>query len=152
PGDRLVQTDLAATFELIAKQGPDAFYKGPIAAAVAKASSEHNGKLAVRDFADYSVTENAPLTRSYRPYLIVSAPPPSSGGTTICEIFNLLEGYGLSAFGFRSEHPVRLMVEAMRRGYRDRNIYLGDPAFVRNPLERLLSKNYAASLRNEIEH
>lgn len=152
PGDRLVQTDLAATLELIAKQGPDAFYKGPIAAAVAKASGEHNGILAVRDFADYTVTETAPLSCSYRSYLIVSAPPPSSGGVTMCEILNILEGYDLAAFGFRSERPVRLMVEAMRRAYRDRNTYLGDPAFVRNPLDRLLSKNYAASLRNEIEH
>ena len=70
---------------------------------------------------------------------------------TICEILNILEGYDLAGFGFHSAHSVRLMVEAMRRGYRDRNTYLGDPAFVRNPLERLLSKSYAASLRAEIE-
>ena len=152
PGDRLVQADLAVTLELIAKEGPNAFDKGPIAAAVAKASGENGGILASRDFADYTVTETAPLSCGYRSYLIVSAPPPSSGGTTICEILNILEGYDMTALGFRSARSVHVMVEAMRRGYRDRNTYLGDPTFVTNPLERLLSKDYAASIRDEIEH
>jgi gamma-glutamyltranspeptidase/glutathione hydrolase len=96
------------------------------------------------------VTEAPPLGCSYRGYHIVSAPPPSSGGTTVCEILNILEGYDIGASGFRSARSVRLMVEAMRRGYRDRNAFLGDPQFVANPLERLLSKDYAASLRAEI--
>jgi gamma-glutamyltranspeptidase/glutathione hydrolase len=151
PGDRLVQRDLAASLEVIAEHGPDAFYKGAIAAAVAKASSEHGGILTAGDFADYTTTEAVPVGCTYRAYLIVSAPPPSSGGTTICEILNILEGYDIGYLGFRSARSVRLMVEAMRRGYSDRNTYLGDPAFVRNPLERLLSKEYAASLRAEIE-
>ena len=150
PGDRLVQGDLAATLELISKQGPEAFYKGPVAAAVEKASREHGGILAAADFAAYTVTETAPVTCTYRGYLLVSAPPPSSGGTTVCEILNILEGYDIAKSGFRSVNSVHLMVEAMRRGYRDRNAYLGDPAFVVNPVERLLSKDYAASLRAEI--
>jgi gamma-glutamyltranspeptidase/glutathione hydrolase len=150
PGDRLVQHDLAATLELISEQGPAAFYKGPIAAAVAKASRENGGVLAAEDFAAYTVTEAAPLSCSYRGYHIVSAPPPSSGGATMCEILNILEGYEVGASGFRSARSVHLMVEAMRRGYRDRNAYLGDPEFVANPVERLLSKDYAASLRAEI--
>jgi gamma-glutamyltranspeptidase / glutathione hydrolase len=150
PGDRLVQHDLAATLDLISEQGPAAFYKGPIAAAVAKASRENGGVLAAADFAAYTVTEAAPLGCSYRGYHIVSAPPPSSGGATMCEILNILEGYEVGASGFRSARSVHLMVEAMRRGYRDRNAYLGDPEFVANPVERLLSKDYAASLRAEI--
>jgi gamma-glutamyltranspeptidase/glutathione hydrolase len=150
PGDRLVQHDLAATLELISEQGPAAFYKGPIAAAVAKASRENGGVLAAEDFAAYTVTEAAPLGCSYRGYHIVSAPPPSSGGTTMCEILNILEGYEVGRSGSRSARSVHLMVEAMRRGYRDRNAYLGDPEFVANPVERLLSKDYAASLRAEI--
>jgi gamma-glutamyltranspeptidase/glutathione hydrolase len=150
PGDRLVQGDLATTLELISQQGPEAFYKGPVAAAVEKASRENDGILAAGDFAAYTVTETAPLTCTYRGYLLVSAPPPSSGGTTMCEILNILEGYDIAASGFRSAKSVHLMVEAMRRGYRDRNAYLGDPAFVVNPMERLLSKDYAASLRAEI--
>jgi gamma-glutamyltranspeptidase / glutathione hydrolase len=151
PGDRLVQTDLAATLELIAQQGPDAFYKGSIAAAVEKASTENGGILTARDFAAYTVTEAAPLTCSYRGYRLVAAPPPSSGGATMCEILNVLEGYDIAALGFRSTHSVHLMVEAMRRAYFDRNTYLGDPEFVTNPLERLLSKDYAVSIRAEIE-
>ena len=151
PGDRLVQRDLAASLQVIAEQGPDGFYKGAIAAAVAKASSEHGDILSAGDFADYTTTETVPVRCTYRAYLIVSAPPPSSGGTAICEILNILEGYDIGQLGFRSARSVRLMVEAMRRGYSDRNTYLGDPAFVRNPLERLLSKDYAASLRADIE-
>ena len=150
PGDRLGQSDLAATLELISEKGPEAFYKGPVAAAIEKASRENGGILAAGDFAAYTVTETKPLTCTYRGYLLVAAPPPSSGGTTICEILNILEGYDIAASGLRSAKSVQLMVEAMRRGYRDRNAYLGDPDFVANPLERLLSKDYAASLRAEI--
>jgi gamma-glutamyltranspeptidase/glutathione hydrolase len=150
-GDRLVQTDLAVTLEQIAQQGPDAFYKGPIPVAVEKASSANGGILTAQDFADYRVTEGPPLTCSYRGYRIVSAPPPSSGGTTICEILNILEGYDLKSLGFRSAPSVHLLVEAMRHAYRDRNTYLGDPAFVQNPLEQLLSKDYAAAIRAEVD-
>ena len=150
PGDRLVQRDLAATLELISQQGPAAFYNGPVAAAVEKASRESGGRFTTEDFASYKVTETAPLACSYRGYRIVSAPPPSSGGTAVCEILNILEDYDIGTLGFRSQASVRLMIEAMRHGYRDRNAYLGDPDFVANPLERLLSKDYAASLRAEI--
>jgi gamma-glutamyltranspeptidase/glutathione hydrolase len=151
PGDRLVQTDLAATLELIAQQGPDAFYEGAVAAAVEQASTTNGGILSTRDFAEYTVTQMPPLTCSYRGYVLLAAPPPSSGGTSICEILGILEGYDLQTLGFHSPASIRLMVEAMRRAYRDRNTYLGDPAFVTNPLERLLSHDYAAALRAEID-
>ncbi|MBV8133062.1 MAG: gamma-glutamyltransferase [Alphaproteobacteria bacterium] len=151
PGDWLVQTDLAATLEQIAQQGPDAFYKSQIPTAVEKASSENGGILTARDFSEYTVTETAPLSCTYREYLIVSAPPPSSGGATVCEILNVLEGYDLQTLGFHSAPSVHLLVEAMRHAYRDRNTYLGDPAVVQNPLERLLSKVYAAAIRAEID-
>jgi gamma-glutamyltranspeptidase / glutathione hydrolase len=151
PGDRLVQTDLAATLDVIAQRGPDAFYKGAIAAAIERASRANNGILSLQDFADYTVTEMAPLTCNYRGDLIFSAPPPSSGGATVCEILGILEGYDLRNLGFRSAASVRLLVEAMRRAYRDRNTDLGDPAFVTNPLDRLLSKDYTAALRAEID-
>jgi gamma-glutamyltranspeptidase/glutathione hydrolase len=150
-GDRLVQSDLAATLAEIAEYGPDAFYKGAIAAAVATASAANGGILTPEDFANYRVTEGPPLTCSYRGYRILSAPPPSSGGTTICEILNILEGYDLKALGLRSAQSVHLLVEAMRHAYRDRNTHLGDPAFVHNPLDRLLSKDYAAGIRTAID-
>jgi gamma-glutamyltranspeptidase/glutathione hydrolase len=151
PGDRLVQKDLASTLELIARQGPDAFYKGPIAQAVEHASKANGGILTAKDFANYKVTEGPPLTCSYRGYALISSPPPSSGGTTICEILNILEGYDMKALGFRSAQSVHLMVEAMRHAFLDRNTYLGDPAFVKNPLDRLLSKDYATAIRARID-
>jgi len=151
PGDRLQQKDLATILEAIAKSGPDAFYRGPVAAAVETASRAHGGILTARDFADYTATEGAPLTCDYRGYVLISAPPPSSGGTTICETLNILEGYNLKRLGFHSPGSVELMVAAMARGYADRNAFLGDPAFVANPLDRLLSQGYAAGVRAAID-
>ena len=151
PGDLHVQKDLAATLALIAEQGPDAFYKGPVADAVEKASRANGGILTTKDFASYSTTESSPLTCSYRGYVLASAPPPSSGGATLCEILNVLEGYDLKTLGFHSAQSVHLMVEAMRHAFLDRNTYLADPAFVKNPLYRLLSKDYAAAIRDKID-
>jgi gamma-glutamyltranspeptidase/glutathione hydrolase len=150
PGDRLVQKDLANTLEAIAKKGPDAFYKGAIPAAVEKAAKANGGIITAADFASYHVAEMAPLECSYRGYQFVSAPPPSSGGVTMCQILNILEGYDMKALGYNSAASVHYMVEAMRHAYMDRNTFLGDPDFVKNPLERLLSKDYAASIRAQI--
>jgi gamma-glutamyltranspeptidase / glutathione hydrolase len=150
PGDRLVQTDLANTLQAIADHGPDAFYKGRIPQAVEQASKSGGGILTAADFANYHITESAPLSCSYRGYTVLSTPPPSSGGVTMCEILNILEGYDMRALGFHSAEAVHLMVEAMRHAYLDRDTYLGDPAFVKNPLDRLLSSNYAAAIRATI--
>jgi gamma-glutamyltranspeptidase/glutathione hydrolase len=87
----------------------------------------------------------------YRGYHVVSAPPPSSGGTTLCEMLNILEGYPLRDLGFRSAQAVHFQIEAMRRAYRDRNAYLGDPDFVDNPVDRLIDKHYAQTLRAGID-
>ena len=146
-GDRLIQPDLARTLEAIAADGPDAFYRGALPAAVEKAAKAHGGILSAADFAAYTVTEEAPLTCSYRGYTVLSAAPPSAGGVALCEILNILEGYDLGAMGFHSAAALHVMAEAMRHTFLDRNSVLGDPAFVRNPLDRLLSKAYAASLR-----
>ncbi|MGE4527898.1 MAG: gamma-glutamyltransferase [Rhodospirillaceae bacterium] len=151
PGERLVQKDLAATLEMIAQKGPSAFYHGPIAKAVAAASKAHGGILGETDFAAYTVTESRPLSCTYRGYAVLSAPPPSSGGVTLCQMLNVLEGYDLRGMGFRSARSVHLMTEAMRHAYLDRNTLLGDPAFVPNPLPRLLSKDYAAEIRERID-
>ena len=150
PGDRLAQPDLARTLEAIAADGPDAFYKGASAAAISKAAQAGGGMLTEADFAAYTVTVSAPLRCLYRGYLFLSSPPPSSGGTTMCEILDVLEGYDMKALGFHSAASVHVMVEAMRHAYLDRNTFLGDPAFVDNPLERLLSKDRAAQIRADI--
>lgn len=150
PGDRLVQRDLAKTLEAIAKHGTDAFYKGRIPQAVAAAAKKGGGVITAADFANYRVTETAPVTCTYRGYRFVSAPPPSSGGVTLCETLNILEGYDLKSMGFNSAAAIHTLTEAMRHAYLDRNTYLGDPAFVKNPLDRLLSKDYAAKIRATI--
>ncbi|MEE7438320.1 gamma-glutamyltransferase [Methylobacterium oryzae] len=150
PGDRLVQADLARTLQAIAEHGADAFYRGAIPAAVEAASRAGGGLLTASDFAAYTVTQSEPLTCRYRGATILSAPPPSSGGTTLCEILSILDGYDLRAAGFNSARTVHLMVEAMRRAYADRNLLLGDPAFVENPVDRLLSPAYAETLRASI--
>lgn len=149
-GDRLRQTDLARTLLRIAMNGPDAFYRGPIADAIVAASAAHGGILAKRDFTSYAAKERAPVRCRYRGYEVESAPPPSSGGTTLCEMLNVLEGYPLGAFGFHSVAALRVAIEAERRAYADRNAYLGDPDFVANPVERLLDPAYAARLRATI--
>ena len=150
PGDRLVQTDLANTLEAIAAEGPSAFYQGKIPQAVEAAAKRGGGILTAADFANYQVTEAKPITCSYRGYKFVSAPPPSSGGVTLCEILNIVEGYDLKSMGFNSAATIHTLTEAMRHAYMDRNTYLGDPAFINNPIERLVSKSYAGDIRKHI--
>ena len=151
PGDKLVQPDLALTLEAIAEKGSDAFYKGTVARKIAAASAANGGLISEADLAAYEAKDMAPLSCNYRGFTVVSAPPPSSGGTTICEILNILSGYDLKALGFRSAQSVHLMVEAMRHAYLDRNTLLGDPDFVKNPLEKILSTDYAAAIRAKID-
>jgi len=150
PGDRLIQKDLAGALRAISDGGTDAFYHGAIPEAVSAASRAHGGLLTVEDFAAYTATESAPISCAYRGYTIVSAPPPSSGGVTLCEMLQVLQGYPLHAMGFHSSEAVHVMTEAMRHAYRDRNTYLGDPAFVDNPTARLLSTGHAAKIRAQI--
>ena len=150
-GDLLKQPDLAASLESISKDGPDAFYKGAIADAIVKASTDKGGILAKADFEQYAVRELEPVKCDYRGYAIVSSPPPSSGGVIICEILNILEGYPLSHLGPYSSETVHYMVEAMRHAYADRNAALGDPDFVDNPVETLIDEAYAAKIRAAID-
>lgn len=150
-GDRLIQKDLGRTLAAIARRGPDYFYHGPVAQAVAKASAAEGGILTAADFANYRAEEAVPLACDYRGYHVVVVPPPSSGGVTLCEILNILEGYDLKGMGFHSAAATRVMIEAMRQAYTDRNDALGDPAFVQNPVDHLLLKSYAAAIRAKID-
>ncbi len=150
-GDRLVQPQLAHTLGLIEHGGTNAFYKGEIARKVVAASKADGGILSMRDFADYSVNWARPVTCTYHGYTYISDPPPSSGGTTICQILEILEPYSLSQWGYGSPKAVHYFIEAERRAFADRNTYLGDPAFVHNPLDRLLSKAHIDKLRSTIQ-
>nr|WP_326537100.1 gamma-glutamyltransferase [Pseudorhodoferax sp.] len=149
-GQRLVQRDLAGTLQAISERGVDGFYKGPVGAAIVASSLAGKGIITQADLDQYKTRELKPVECNYRGYGIVSAPPPSSGGVVICEILNILEGYPLKDLGWGAAQGVHYQIEAMRHAYVDRNSYLGDPDFVKNPLDRLLSKDYAARIRATI--
>ncbi|WP_309970617.1 gamma-glutamyltransferase [Variovorax guangxiensis] len=150
-GQKLVQKDLAKTLKAVSQKGPDGFYKGPVGAAIVKSSQAGKGIITQADLDQYTTRELAPVECDYRGYHVISAPPPSSGGVVVCEMLNILEGYPLKDLGFRSAQAVHYQIEAMRHAYMDRNSYLGDPDFVKNPLDRLLDKGYAEKIRAVID-
>jgi len=150
-GQKLVQKDLARTLKEISAKGTEGFYKGWVGQAIVASSQAGKGIITQADLDQYKTRELAPVECDYRGYRVVSAPPPSSGGVIICEMLNILEGYPLKDLGFRSAQSVHYQIEAMRHAYVDRNSYLGDPDFVKNPLERLLDKGYAEKIRAAID-
>jgi gamma-glutamyltranspeptidase/glutathione hydrolase len=150
-GDRLIQRELGQTLRQVRDAGAAGFYKGPVAQAIVASSQAGKGILSQRDFDAYTVRELTPVECDYRGYHIVAAPPPSSGGVTVCEILNVVEGYPLGDWGFRSAQAMHVQIEAMRHAFLDRNTYLGDPDFVKNPLDRLLDRGYAAQVRAAID-
>lgn len=150
-GDIFKQTDLANTLKLISNQGSSVFYNGSIAERIVKASQTHGGILSMQDFVQYHVEELAPVECRYHEYTIISAPPPSSGGTTLCETLNILEGYPLSDLGYHSAKSTHFIVEALHYAFYDRNNKLGDPQFIHNPVAELISKKYAAEIRKKIQ-
>ncbi len=150
-GETLKQPDLAHTLERVSALGPAGFYEGETALLIEKEMAAHGGLITRADLKAYEAKKRAPLTGSYRGYDVLAFPPPTSGGTALIEMLNILEGYDLKASGFGSAAVVHLMTEAMRRAYADRAQFLGDPGFNPNmPLDRLTSKAYAADLRKTI--
>ncbi|MEK9280551.1 MULTISPECIES: gamma-glutamyltransferase [unclassified Bradyrhizobium] len=149
-GDRLVQTDLADTLSAVATQGPRGFYEGAVAERLAKAVSDAGGIMTPADLRSYEAIARQPLRGTYRGYNIVSMPLPSSGGVVLIETLNMLEGFQLAELKQGSPASLHLLIEAMKRAYADRARYLGDPAFVKAPIETLIAKDYAAKLRSGI--
>ena len=150
-GDTLVQTDLAATLEAIAAQGPRGFYEGPVAEKLAKAIGEAGGIMTTEDLKAYRPVIRTPVHGTYRGYDIVSMPLPSSGGIVLVEMLNILEGFPLDQVKQGSPASLHLLIEAMKRAYADRAHYLGDPAFVSAPVATLVTKEYAAKQRAGID-
>ena len=146
-GERLVQSDLAATLEAIMKDGPKGFYEGETARKIVAAVEGAGGRMTRDDLADYRAVEREPVRGTYRGREIVSMPPPSSGGVHVIEILNILEGYDIGALGHNSAATIHLMAEAMKLAFADRSKYLGDPDFVKVPVAGLTSKAYAEKLR-----
>lgn len=149
-GELWRQPDLAAALTRIADQGPDGFYKGKTADLIVSEMQRGGGIITHEDLAAYKPKRRQPVRSSYRGYEVLSMPPPSSGGVTLIQMLNILEGFDLAASGFGSADTLHLMTESMRRAYADRARHLGDPDFVEMPLERLTSKEYAAQQRKSI--
>ena len=150
-GDNLVLTDLGKTLRAIADGGADAFYKGPIAELIAADMKANGGLISKEDLAAYKAKERAPVKGTFRGHEIISMPPPSSGGTTLVQMLNILESFDLKSKGQHSAATIHLQVEAMRRAYLDRARHLGDPDFVDVPVARLTSKAYAKTLASGID-
>jgi gamma-glutamyltranspeptidase / glutathione hydrolase len=150
-GDRLVPADLARTLRAIASDGPDAFYKGWIADRIAEDMAAHGGLITREDLAAYEARERVPVTGTFRDYQVAAMPPPSSGGVTLLEMLNMLEGYDLKSKGASSAETRHLEIEAMRRAYLDRARFLGDPDFVQMPIARLISKEHGKELAAGID-
>lgn len=138
---------LATTFRTIAAQGPDAFYRGPIAAAISAAvatAPRHPATLDAADLAGYAAKQRPALCGRYRGYRICGMGPPSSGGVAILQMLGMLEHFDLAALGPDDPRAWHLIAEAMRLAYADRNTYLADPDFVPVPLKGLLDPGYLA--------
>jgi len=147
-GEILKQPDLARTLQLLAERGHDGFYKGDVANKLLKGVKAEGGRWTAAELAAYQVRERKPLKFTYRDWQITTAPPPSSGGVAVAQMLQILEGWDLSKLD--DAHRTHLTVEAMRRAFRDRTFYLGDPDFVDIPMKTLASRDYAAGLRATI--
>jgi len=149
-GDVFKQPDLARTLKRIASN-PDDFYHGAMAQELAVAMRKGGGLITTEDLAHYEVKEREAVRGTYRGYEIISAPPPSSGGVTLIETLNILEGYDLAKLGGRSSPATHLTVEAFRRAFYDRAEFLGDPDFSKIPVAQLIDKRYGAAWRESID-
>lgn len=149
-GEILIQKDLANTLKLIQKEGPKAFYEGAIADLIVKDMEKNGGIITKEDLKNYKPVWRKPVVGNYRGYDIISMAPPSSGGIHIIEILNIMENANIGDMGFGSISTISLMTEAMRQAYADRSEYLGDPDFVKVPVEKLIDKDYAKSIFKKI--
>lgn len=150
PGEIFRQPDLARTLERIAAK-PDDFYHGSLARELAAAMQKGGGLITADDLAHYEVKEREPVRGTYRGYEVISAPPPSSGGTVLIESLNILEGYDLGKMGNRSALSIHYTTEAFRRAFFDRAEFMGDPDFAKIPVPQLIDKRYAAAWQETID-
>ena len=149
-GETFCQPDLARTLERIAAD-PDDFYHGKLARELVAAMRKGGGLITAEDLANYEVKEREPVRGTYRGYEVLSAPPPSSGGTVLIESLNILEGYDLAKLGDRSGISIHFTTEAFRRAFFDRAEFLGDPDFSKIPVAQLIDKKYGAAWAKSIE-
>ncbi len=146
-----VQPELAHTLELIAEGGSKAFYEGEIAKKLAEAEAANGGLITLADLKNMTAVERKPLTGKYKNYDVITSPPPSSGGVGILQMMGMLEGTGYEKSGAGSAAAIHYVAETMRRFYADRNEYLGDPDFIKNPIAGLLEPAYIQKRRATID-
>ena len=149
-GELWKQPDLAWTLSEIAEHGVEAFYSGSVAEKIVADMEAHSGLITMQDLADYKVVEREPVRGSFRGYEIAAMPAPSSGGTHVIQMLNILENFPLAKMGPESADTLHIMAEAMKFSYADRSKYLGDPDFVEVPTEILISKKYASDIAAKI--
>lgn len=149
PGERLVQQDLARTLQTIARS-PQDFYTGRIARAIASDMAKNGGLITLKDLKSYKPIWRTPVCGKFRASRVCSMPPPSSGGIHLLEILNIIGDTDLKSLGWHNPAALHLMVEAMKIAYADRSKYLGDPSFVKVPVQQLISRTYATKRRQEI--
>ncbi|MBC2606519.1 gamma-glutamyltransferase [Pelagicoccus albus] len=150
PGHIIKLPNLGKSLQLIAEQGPSAFYEGPIADLIVKDMEAHGGMITKADLANYQAVEREPVRGNYKGYEIVSMPPPSSGGVHIIQMLNILEPLDLKQYGHNSAQSIHLMAETMKYAYADRSKHLGDSDFNPVPVEWLTSKDYADEIRSKL--
>ncbi|MCF6300885.1 MAG: gamma-glutamyltransferase, partial [Proteobacteria bacterium] len=147
-GDTIIQKDMAKTLKSIAAHGNDGFYKGKVAKKFIKAVKKAGGIWTMQDLANYKIVEREPIYTTYRGKQLITAPPPSSGGIALATMLNVLSGWDLT--GMKDDERIHLIVESMRRAYRDRSVHLGDPDFYDVPVKMLVNPYYADGLRATI--
>ncbi len=150
-GVRLVTSDYAATLRDIARDGPDHLYTGPLGDHYVASMARSGGYITKADLTGYKTITREPVRGTYRGYEIVGPPPPSSGPLHIVQMLNILEGYDIGAMGFGTVETVHLMAEVLKIAFADRAAATADPAFVNVPMEKILSKAYAAERRAQID-
>lgn len=143
-GDRIRQPELAIALKAIAEKGPQVFYEGWIGQAIADRLKKEGGILTLEDFKGYKPMWREPIIGNYRRWVVITMPPPSSGGIALIQMLNVLDGYQLGLLRHGSTTYLHLLTETMKQAFADRAHYLGDPDFVQVPTEKLLSKEYAA--------
>ncbi|HEY0762333.1 MAG TPA: gamma-glutamyltransferase [Pyrinomonadaceae bacterium] len=149
-GELFRQPELAATFARLQRFGPNEFYEGETARLIVADMKRNNGLMTMEDLRGYVAKERAPVRGNYRGYEIISMPPPSSGGAVLIEMLNILEGFDLQKSEASSSDRYHLMAESMRRAFADRAEYMGDSDFVKVPVQGLIDKSYASTLRATI--
>ncbi len=150
-GHLVKQPELARTLQTLAKSGPKAFYSGPLAQAMVDTVKAGGGTLSLEDLKAYKTRAHAPLEGSYRGHRLLTMPPPSAGGLAVVQVLGAMERLRPQGLDFREPETLHLYAEAVRRVYVDRVKYLGDPAFVKIPMESLTSSGYIADLAGSID-